>query len=678
MAKHAASYRRRRQAGETHVLVIVGALLLAVLVSALNQTVVSTAMPTIVSDLGGLSHISWVVTSYLLAVTATTPLWGKLGDQFGRKGLFLLCIVIFLVGSALCGLARTFEHLILFRAVQGVGGGGLMVLAQAIIGDVVPPRERGRYQGLFGAVFGVASVAGPLLGGFIVDNLSWRWVFYVNLPLGVVALVVLVFVLPALRPDVRRTDVDYAGIVLLGATSVALVLITSWGGTTYDWISPQIIGLAVAAVILGALWWLSARRAAEPVLPLGLFRNPVILVGVLVSFAVGFAMMGALAYLPLFLQVVHGYSPTASGLHLLPMVLGLLLCSIGSGILVSRTGHYRLFPIVGTAVVTVALYLLSHLRPDTSVWVMSGYFFLLGVGLGLTMQVVVIAVQNAAEYRDLGVATSAATFFRSIGGAFGTSIFGAVFAAQLEDNISELAGRIQVPAGMDIQRLQNETGLLAQLPAESRELFLGAYADSVDTVFLAAVPVAAIAFLLSLFLRQVPLRTTVGTPDLDETIAPVATSRDRLAAVERMAWRISGRQGGRRMYERLAGEAHVDLSPAACWLVTHMAVTGPITGEELARLSKAREETLDQVHQELTAARLLADESSTWRLNAHGRDVARRLFEAQDDALHRALRDYSPEEHPELVALLYDLSRRTLGEESDAELVRDPGPARPL
>src|SRR4051812_2242471 len=355
---------------------IIGALLIGLLLAALDQTIVATALPTIVGDLGGLSHLSWVVTAYLLASTVSTPIWGKLGDLYGRKTFFQAAIVIFVAGSILAGLSQSMAMLIAFRAVQGLGAGGLLVGAQAIVGDVVSPRDRGRYQGIFGAVFGVTSVLGPLLGGFFVDQLSWRWVFYVNVPVGALALVVTAIVLPGNLERVHRV-IDYLGTVLLAAGVSALVLLTSLGGTTYAWASPQIIGLAVAGVLSLAVFALVERRAVEPVLPPRLFANRVFSTSAAIGFVVGFAMFGAITYLPQYLQIVKGVSPTSSGLRLLPLMGGLLLTSIGSGQLISRYGRYKIFPIVGTAVMTVGLFLLSRLSVDTGAVAASAAMFVL-------------------------------------------------------------------------------------------------------------------------------------------------------------------------------------------------------------------------------------------------------------------------------------------------------------
>ncbi|WP_255459319.1 MULTISPECIES: MDR family MFS transporter [unclassified Nocardiopsis] len=671
MVRHESERRERREHRGGRIAVIMTALMLTVLLAALDQTIVSTALPTIVSDLGGLNHLSWVITAYLLAVTAVTPLWGKLGDQFGRKPLFLTCIAVFLAGSALCGTAQDMLQLILFRGVQGVGGGGLMVLASAIIGDVVSPRERGRYQGLFGAVFGVSSVAGPLLGGLFVDHLTWRWVFYVNLPLGFVAFATVLAALPR-RQSAGRQSIDYAGIVLLAATAVCLTLVASWGGSLYAWWSPQVVGLLVAAAALGTGWWLSARRAPEPVMPLSLFRNPTIAVAMAIGFCVGFAMMGSMAFLPLFLQVVHGMSPTASGLHLLPMVVGLSLTSIGSGRLVARTGHYKAYPVLGMAVTALGLVLLSRMGPQSSQVEMGLYFFVLGVGLGLVMQVVVLVVQNAATYANLGVATSSATFFRSIGGSFGTAVFGAIFSGQLSDNLADRAEQIQLPAGVDLSALESDTRSLDQLPPAAQASFLQAYADAVDTVFLWAAPVALAGFVLALFLRQVPLRTTVDTPDLDESLPPVAVgSRSALAHVEREVFRACGREGADQMYARLREAAGLEISPRSCWVLSHLGVTGPLRCVELVEMSGLPEEYWEAAHRELLEAGYLTGEGEPWELNRRGGEAARAVFEAQRTALRSLLADYGPEEHPEVVAVLERMASDTLGDESDAARLGD-------
>ncbi len=489
------------------VLVIIGALMLGMFLAALDQTIVSTALPTIVADLHGGSHIAWVVTSYLLAATVSTPLWGKLGDQYGRKGFFQASILLFLAGSILSGLSSSMIMLIACRAIQGLGAGGLMVGAQAIVGDVVPPRERGRYQGMFGAVFGVASIVGPVLGGVLVTNLSWRWIFYVNVPVGAIALVVIASRVPG---HLRRLhhDIDYIGIVLLSLGVASLVLLTSLGGTTYAWSSTPIVVLGVLGVLLLVAFAVVERRAKEPVLPLHLFANKAFSITSLVGFIVGFAMFGAITFLPLFYQVVFGASPTSSGLRLLPVIVGMLVLSIVSGIVITRTGKYRAFPIVGTGVMTLALYLLSLVAPATSTIVQFGYLLVLGIGLGSVMQVLVLVAQNAVPQAELGVATSGATFFRSIGGSFGAAIFGAIFSNVL---VGKLAA--QFHGSTQPRSIASSSVTPAQLDHLSPAVhhgFVVAYASSIQEVFLVAVPIAALAFLVSFLLPRVEFRRTLS------------------------------------------------------------------------------------------------------------------------------------------------------------------------
>jgi EmrB/QacA subfamily drug resistance transporter len=506
--------------GRRRVLIIVGALLLGMLLAALDQTVVATALPTIVGDLGGASHIAWVVTAYLLASTVSTPLWGKLGDLYGRKRFFQAAIAVFLAGSVLTGLSQSMGMLIIFRAIQGLGAGGLMVGAQAIIGDVVSPRERGKYQGLFGAVFAVATVVGPLLGGFLTQDASWRWVFYINVPLGAIALAVTAAVLPGGLQRIHHV-IDYAGAVLLSLGVTALVLLASLGGTTYPWGSAPIIIFGIAGVALLCVFGLVERRASEPVLPLRLFANKVFSATNAIGFVVGFALFGVVTFLPVFLQVAKGADPTGSGLQLLPLMAGLLITSTGSGFLISRWGRYKVFPIVGTAVMTLGLYLLSTVGAGTSDLLMYLYMVILGAGIGGVMQVLVIAVQNAVDHRDLGVATAGATFFRSIGGSFGTAIFGAIFANVLAGKLaSELRG-LPVPKGLGASV---SPATLAHLPPEIHHAVAAGYSSTIDTVFLVAIPIAAIAFGLTWLLPEIRLRHSIQTTSQGSD-APTATER---------------------------------------------------------------------------------------------------------------------------------------------------------
>ena len=495
------------QPGLSHrqILVIFSGLMLGMFLAALDQTIVATALPTITGELGGLNHLSWVITSYLLASTVSTPLYGKLGDLYGRKRLFQIAIVIFLIGSVLSGLATDMAQLIAFRAIQGVGGGGLIVLAQAIIADVVSPRERGRYQGYFGAVFGTSSVLGPLLGGWFTDQFSWRWVFYVNVPLGILALFVTSAVLPAGQRR-SKVSIDYAGSTVLVAAVSSIVLFTTWGGTEHEWGSPLILGLIAASVVLLAVLAVIERRAEEPVVPVHLFANRTFNLASSVSFIIGVSMFGAISFLPLFLQVVNGASATNSGLLLLPLMLGLLAASVGSGQVITRTGRYKMFPVIGTALAATAMFLLSTMGPATSQGTVTGYMVLLGVGIGFTMQTLILATQNTVAPRDLGTATSSVSFFRSMGGSIGVAVFGAVFN-------NALARRLD---GMTVEVGEASTFTpesLRELPDAALRQVVDAFSGSLTTVFAWATPLVVLGFVLTTLLRETPLRRSTHTVD---------------------------------------------------------------------------------------------------------------------------------------------------------------------
>jgi EmrB/QacA subfamily drug resistance transporter len=635
---------------------VFGGLMLVMFLAALDQTIVATALPTIVTDLGGLNHISWVVTAYLLAQTVVTPLYGKLGDMYGRKIVLQTALIIFLIGSALCGLSQNLDELIAFRALQGLGGGGLIVSAQAAIGDVVPPRERGRYTGLFGAVFGLASIAGPLLGGFLTTNLSWRWIFYVNLPLGVIGLFVLAATLPSVSERVHHS-IDYLGTLLLAGGLAGIVLATSLGGTSYAWGSPTVVGLAVGGAILLVVFALVERRAPEPVLPPRLFRNRVFAVTSLVGLIIGFALFGAITYLPLFLQVVKGATPTGSGLQLVPLMGGLLVTSIASGQIITRTGRYKPFPIAGTGVMVIGLYLLSTIEASTDQALIYLFMFVLGLGLGMVMQVLVLAVQNAVDYSDLGVATSGATLFRSIGGSLGTATLGAIFANRLSDELhtylpASVAARAGNGANVNPQQI-------ARLPTSLRGDYLHAFTNSLSTVFLVAAGITVAAFAASWFIRQLPLRETVGTGDLVDTYAAPRDS-DSLAEVANMIARLDRREGAREILTRVAARAGVDLGPAACWLLARLSDDDAPPLATLARTAGISVRTLSDAEDELREAGLIANAAGTTsgaRLTADGHATLARLTSTGEQRLADLLEDWRPEEHEELARLIATLAR---------------------
>ncbi|MFJ7491737.1 MFS transporter [Streptomyces sp. NPDC097727] len=656
------------------VMAAIGALLLGMFLAALDQTIVSTALPTIVSDLGGLEHLSWVVTAYLLASTAATPLWGKLGDQYGRKKLFQAAIVIFLIGSALCGVAQNMPQLIGFRALQGLGGGGLIVLSMAIVGDIVAPRERGKYQGLFGAVFGATSVLGPLLGGFFTQHLSWRWVFYVNLPIGVVALLVIAAVLYI---PVRRTQhtIDYLGTFLIASVATCLVLVASLGGTTWAWGSAQIIGLAVLSVLLLIAFVHVERRAAEPVIPLKLFRIRTFTLVAVISFVVGFAMFGAMTYLPTFLQVVHGITPTMSGVHMLPMVLGLLLTSTVSGQIVSRTGRWKVFPIAGTGITAIGLQLLHRLTETSSTLEMSIYFFVFGAGLGLVMQVLVLVVQNAVTYEDLGVATSGATFFRSIGASFGVAVFGTIFTNRLTDKLAAaLAGR-SLPPGVSAGGLAADPRAIGRLPPVLRPSVLHAYSTSITDVFVYAAPVVLVAFVFAWFLKEDKLRGSVTAPEPTETLASNPVERSSYDECARALSVLATRAGRRKVYEEITRRAGYDLLPAASWMLLRTARHGTVEPAMLAEVTPVPLRVVTEAARQLEERGLVRREGVQLVLTEAGAEVVVKLAEAREESMAELLGDWwGPERPTDLVKLVAELTAETNG--SSKERPHRPGPVR--
>jgi EmrB/QacA subfamily drug resistance transporter len=571
--------------------------LLGMLLAALDQTIVATALPTVVADLGGAGHQSWVVTSYLLASTIVTAIVGKLGDVFGRKTVSQAAVVFFLIGSVLCGLAGSMTMLVASRALQGIGGGAIMVTSMAVIGEVIPLRDRGRYQGALGAVFGVTTVIGPLLGGFFTDNLTWRWAFWINVPVAVVVLLVGAAAIPSMARAAKPV-IDFAGILFVGLGASGLTLATSWGGGEYAWASPMIIGLFVGSAAAIAVFVWVETRAVEPILPMRLFRDPVFTVCCVLGFIVGFAMLGALTFMPTFMQFVDGVSATESGLRTLPMVAGLLITSISSGAIVGRTGHYKFFPVAGTAVMGIGFFLLSGMDQSTATWHQSVYLFILGTGIGLCMQVLVLVVQNTASFSDLGVATSGVTFFRTIGSSFGAAIFGSLFANFLADRI----GPALIAGGAPPEAAQSPQAL-HRLAPEMAAPIIDAYADALGTVFLCAVPVAVIGFVVALFLKEVPLREmdAVSATDLGEGFGmPSTESPEKIleVAVGRMF-----RDSPEIRLRSLAGGRGCELPVPQLWALLQIhrqnqvfgSATLPEIGERLRVPFEVLQPTFDEV-----------------------------------------------------------------------------------
>ena len=641
---------------------------LGMLLAALDGTIVSTALPTIVGDLGGGNHVSWVVTSYLLAQTITSAVAGKLGDQFGRKLVFQSSVTVFIVGSALCGLSEGMGWLIGSRAIQGIGAGGLTVTATALIADVIPLRERGKYQGSLGAVFGVTTVLGPLLGGFFTDNLSWRWAFYINVPFALIVIIAAGKYIPSVAAK-ARTRVDWLGIVTVGIGTSCWILATSWGGTTYAWGSATIIGLFAGGAVALVAFVLVEMRAADPILPMTLFTKKVFALCSALAFVVGFTMLGAMTFLPTFLQYVEGVDATSSGLRMLPLVGGLLITSISSGIVVSRTGKYKVFPVVGSLVMALGLYLLSLMDASTSVGLSSLYMFVLGLGIGMCMQVLTIIVQNSVPYTQLGVATSGVTFMRTLGSSFGAAVFGTLYANFLDDR---LPGALAQAPGVNPADIVTPATLHA-LDDQLIAPIVNAYADALSQVFLWAAPVALIAFVLALMLPQVKL-----SDDLQPTARDLGEGfglPDARDAEDRIAQRVAnllyarGREGVLEMLER----ADLGLDEGRIWALvqvyglTQVGRTASVM--DIARARGVPAILLAPAFDDIVDRGLVGGPPDDLRMTGAGEEVIERLCDAFRGWIIANLPDIDDAELAAVDAVIARIAQRVVREEADSRAI---------
>lgn len=624
------------------------ALVLVLLLASLDQTIVATALPIIVDEIGGLAHLSWIVTAYLLSSTIVVPLYGKLGDLYGRRTVLQAAILIFLTGSLLCGVAQNLPELIAFRFLQGLGGGGLIVTAIAVVGDIVAPRERGRYQGFFGGVFGLSTVLGPLLGGFIVDHFSWRWIFLINLPLGLLALIV---INRTIRSHAVKGEVsiDYAGAALLTLALTSVVLVASLGSTLLTEAPVSLFAISLAGVLALAGFLYVETQVPDPLVPLSLFRIRAFVIGTSVGFIVGMALFGSITLLPVYFQVVKGLDPTSAGLHMTPMMLGVFVSSITSGQIISRVGRYKMFPVIGTALMTGALLLLSTVEADTPAGRAALYLLVLGLGLGMVMQILVMAVQNAVPYERLGVATSGTTLFRSIGGSVGAALFGGIFAYFLEGDI-----RQAVPG---VEGLLSPAEI-AKLAEPMRSLYLAEFVKALHPVFHTAAALAFVGFLLSLAIREVPLRTTITPEPLTEAFPQPrdATSLDEL---KRIVTRMTARENRWRVYQRAANRIGLSLEPDVLWLLARIGEShGRVTQADLEGRLKTRPGQCDELLGRLTAAGMVTrTPAGLYEFSGDGRAGYERLLKRREHDLEEMLADWDRNEHPDVRAMMRELAK---------------------
>lgn len=514
---------------QKRIWIIFSALIAGMLLSSLDQTIVSTAMPTIVGKLGGVEHQAWITTAYLLATTIVMPIYGKFGDILGRRNLFLVAIALFTLASVGCALATDFWGFVIFRAIQGLGGGGLMILSQAIIADIVPANERGKYMGPLGAIFGLSAVAGPLLGGFFVDHLTWEWAFYINIPIGIAAFAIAWFTLTLPNKKAEKR-IDVLGVVLLSAATTCLIFFTDFGGKKDEgWDSPLTWAFGAGLLVSAAAFVMVERRAEDPIIPLSLFRNGIFVNATAIGFTLGLGMFSAIAFVPTFLQMSSGTSAAESGLLMLPMMAGLMGTSIYSGVRISKTGKYKMYPIVGAALTMAAMLWMTTLAASTPIWVICVQLFVFGAGLGLIMQVVVLVVQNSVPADQIGTATSTNTYFREVGAAMGVAIFGSLFTTRLSESLTSAftgAGASAEQASQSTSTLDPQA--LNQLPDQLRDAIVNAYADSLAPVFWYLLPFIAAALLLAITLKQIPLSDTAGMVARGEAVG--GEEAERLAA----------------------------------------------------------------------------------------------------------------------------------------------------